>query len=122
MNAIQSKEPTPPRARQLGMTLIELMIVVVIVGILATVAYPGYEEYTRRAKRAEAKALLSEISARMERCCKTACCVLARWAGCCAPPSRPVSAAPRTEPAWFATRRHCPSRRNRWIWWFRSYY
>lgn len=52
---------------QRGITLIELMIVVVIVGILASIAYPGYQEYTRRAKRAEGKALLSEIAARMER-------------------------------------------------------
>jgi len=52
---------------QRGITLVELMIVVVIVGILASVAYPSYQEYTRRAKRAEAKALLSDISARMER-------------------------------------------------------
>lgn len=55
------------RTRQAGVTLIELMIVVVIVGILASVAYPGYQEYVRRAKRAEAKALLSDIAARMER-------------------------------------------------------
>lgn len=54
-------------SRQRGITLIELMIVVVIVGILASIAYPGYQEYTRRAKRAEGKALLSEIAARMER-------------------------------------------------------
>ena len=43
------------------------MIVVVIVGILTSIAYPGYLEYTRRAKRAEAKALLSDIAARQER-------------------------------------------------------
>ena len=30
-------------------------------------AYPGDQEYTRRAKRSEAKALLADISARMER-------------------------------------------------------
>lgn len=57
----------PSGTRQAGMTLIELMIVVVIVGILASVAYPSYLEYTRRAKRSEAKALLADISARMER-------------------------------------------------------
>lgn len=67
MHTIPSCTQAPGRAKQAGMTLIELMIVVVIVGILATVAYPSYQEYTRRAKRAEAKALLSDISARMER-------------------------------------------------------
>ncbi len=56
-----------PRTRQAGMTLIELMIVVVIVGILASVAVPSYLEYTRRAKRSEAKALLADITARLER-------------------------------------------------------
>ncbi len=50
-----------------GITLIELMIVVVIVGILASVAYPSYQEYGRRAKRAEARAHLTDAAARMER-------------------------------------------------------
>lgn len=53
--------------RHAGFTLVELMIVVVIVGILTSIAYPGYLDYTRRAKRAEAKALLSDITARQER-------------------------------------------------------
>lgn len=54
-------------AQHRGMTLIELMIVVVIVGILASVAYPSYREYVLRGKRAEAKALIMDITARMER-------------------------------------------------------
>lgn len=53
--------------RQGGITLLELMIVLVIVGILATVAFPSYKAYVDRAKRAEAKALLMEAAARMER-------------------------------------------------------
>ena len=55
------------RARQRGVTLLELMIVLVIVGILASVAFPAYRDYVDRAKRAEGKTLLSEIQARQER-------------------------------------------------------
>lgn len=54
-------------ARQRGVTLIELMIVVVIVGILASIAYPGYQQYVLRGKRTEGKALALEIAGRMER-------------------------------------------------------
>ena len=66
--AIMLIDDTQPIVRrQRGVTLVELMIVTVIVGILASIAYPSYVEYTRRAKRAEAKALISDIGARMER-------------------------------------------------------
>ena len=54
-------------SKQLGFTLIELMIVVVIVGILASVAYPAFQEYGRRAKRAEGRNMLVQIAAEQER-------------------------------------------------------
>lgn len=52
---------------QLGMTLIELMVVVAIIGILASIAYPSYVDYVRRAKRADAQAIMMENAQFLER-------------------------------------------------------
>lgn len=53
--------------RQIGFTLIELMIVVAIVGILAAIVYPSYTEHVRRGNRAGAQASLMELAQLMER-------------------------------------------------------
>ena len=47
-----------PRSRQIGFTLIELMITVAIVAILAAIAIPSYRDSVRKAARAEGKAAI----------------------------------------------------------------
>jgi type IV pilus assembly protein PilE len=51
----------------LGITLIELMIVVVVIGLIAVIAYPNYREFVARANRNEAKAALLRIATNQER-------------------------------------------------------
>lgn len=55
------------RTKQIGMSLMELMIVVVIVGILAAVAYPSYQENMQQSRRSDAQAGLLSFAAAMER-------------------------------------------------------
>ena len=52
--------------RQLGITLIELMVAIAILGILAAVAIPAYTKYTRRAKRSEVPQMFGEIANKEE--------------------------------------------------------
>ena len=47
--------------KQLGFTLIELMIVVAIIGILAAIAIPNFLRFQAKAKQSEARVVLSGI-------------------------------------------------------------
>ena len=52
--------------RQVGFTMIELMIVVAVVAILAIIALPMYSEQSRKGKRAEAAQALGDMQLRQE--------------------------------------------------------
>ena len=55
------------KEKQLGFTLIELMITVAIVGILASIAYPTYQDSVMKSRRADVKGVLLGLANAMER-------------------------------------------------------
>ncbi|MET0549014.1 MAG: type IV pilin protein [Xanthomonas sp.] len=59
--------PSISARRQLGFTLIELMIVVAIVGVLAAIAFASYQSYVIKARRSAAAVCLQQGAQLMER-------------------------------------------------------
>lgn len=57
----------PARRRQLGVTLIELMVVLAITGVIAAIAYPSYTRHVLKSNRSNAQAILMESAQFMER-------------------------------------------------------
>lgn len=55
------------KSKQLGITLMELMIVVAILGIISAIAYPAYQDYVTNARRADSQGALLAASNAMER-------------------------------------------------------
>ena len=55
------------KGRELGFSLLELMITVGILSIIAAIAIPSYQSYTLRAHRTEAKTALLDIASMEER-------------------------------------------------------
>jgi type IV pilus assembly protein PilE len=55
------------KQRQVGFTLVELMITVAVVGILAAIALPNYTQYVQRSHRSNARNTLLQAAQWMER-------------------------------------------------------
>ncbi|HEY1284293.1 MAG TPA: type IV pilin protein [Steroidobacteraceae bacterium] len=56
------------RNRNLGVTLMELLMVMVVVSILAAIAVPSYRGYSLRASRSDGKAAALSMAGALERC------------------------------------------------------
>jgi type IV pilus assembly protein PilE len=52
--------------RQLGITLIELMVVVAIIAIISAIAYPSYDRYVAKGKRSVAQNALLQVADRQQ--------------------------------------------------------
>ena len=54
------------KRKQIGFSLVELMIIVTVVAILAAVGFPAYGDHVRKTHRSKAKAALSDAASQQE--------------------------------------------------------
>lgn len=66
MDMIQRENCNGCRRKEIGMTLIEIMIVVVLIGVLASIAYPTFTHHVRQAHRQTVKADMLKIQLLLE--------------------------------------------------------
>lgn len=66
MEMIRRNNCNPFSKPQLGMTLLELLIVVAIIGILVAIAYPNYQQYVLKSHRSVAMTDLMRIQLQLE--------------------------------------------------------
>jgi general secretion pathway protein G len=64
---VEARSHIPPRTRQAGFTLIEILIAFAILGLIASLAVPAYTRYVERARVAQAVADLRQIEMGVER-------------------------------------------------------
>lgn len=61
-----NRELLKSASKQLGMTLIELMVVVAIIAIISAFAYPSYDRYVIKTKRSVAQNALLQVADRQQ--------------------------------------------------------
>ena len=56
------------RKKHSGFTLIEMMITVATLAIIVAIAFPSFQEQIQKTRRADGKALLTNVAQQLERC------------------------------------------------------